>query len=190
MLWDRDELAALRGFSCDPLQVRYVLSANRHTEIEQWTVRFPLADPDRLLNETIKATYTNKPLVKPFDQPLFGELAIVRCLERDGWSAVWVDTFHGAELFWRDMPTKESPMDLGTESEVMRLYRGLVAENGKRGGFFDVLAWRDSEYLFIEFKGKGDKPNKNERSWVNAALRYGIQASQLLFAEYEPRKTG
>ena len=64
------------------------------------------------------------------------------------------------------------------------MYRGIVEEHGKRGGFFDVFAWRDDELLFIEYKGKGDKPNSNESSWIAAALRYGIGREQLLFAEY------
>ena len=126
-----------------------------------------------------------KPLVAPFDdEGIFGELAILECLRRDGWTGVWVDTFHGSELFWKGMPDETHRADLSAEPAALDLYRGIVGAHGKRGGFFDVLAWKDSEFLFIEYKGKGDKPNSNESSWIAAALRCEIDPCQLLFAEF------
>lgn len=184
MLWDRDDLSTLRSFSSELGHARRVLSDNSETAVERWAVRFPAAKPDRLPNGTLKKTYTVKPLVAPFERSLFGELATLECLERDGWSGVWVDTYHGKELFWRSMPHESFRVDLSAESEALAMYRGIVAEHGKRGGFFDVFAWRGSDFLFIEYKGKGDTPNANESSWISAALRYGVDPAQLMFAEY------
>jgi hypothetical protein len=132
----------------------------------------------------LKKTYTSKPLVSPFGRPLFGELAILQCLQLDGWTGVWIDTYHGRELFWRAMPHESSRVDLSTESEALRLYRGIVRRHRRRGGFFDVFAWRPGHVLFVEYKGKGDRPNANEASWIEAAIGYGIKSTQLLFAEY------
>lgn len=185
ILWEREDLATLRSFATD-----YRSSGPEHGDgfgIERWTVRFPLAEPRRLTKGTLKATYTAKPLVTPFGQPLFGELAILRCLEVDGWSGVWVDTYHGSELFWRDMPHESKPVR--PAEAPLSVYRNIVTIRGKRGGFFDVFAWRDSDLLFVEYKGKGDRANANERSWIEAVLRSGIKPSQLLVAEYASKAT-
>jgi len=187
MLWDRSDLATLRSFANAPGQAHRRLSDGADVWVESWTVRFPVCEPSRLPEGGAKKTYASKPLVAPFGQPLFGELAILRCLERDGWSGVWVDTYHGAELFWRDMPHQSSPVDLHHEPASLEVYRAIVSTHGKRGGFFDVFAWRDTDVVFIEYKGKGDRPNANETSWIEAALRYGITSSQLLFVEYASR---
>jgi len=82
------------------------------------------------------------------------------------------------------MPERSSKIDLSLEPEALRQYRGIVAEHGKRGGFFDVFAWRQTDLLFVEYKGKGDRPNGNESSWIQAAIRYGINPAQLLIAAY------
>ena len=81
------------------------------------------------------------------------------------------------------MPHQSSPADLSHEPESLKVYRAIVSAHGKRGGFFDVFAWRDTDFVFIEYKGKGDRANANEISWIEAALRYGITPSQLLFVE-------
>jgi hypothetical protein len=150
MLWDRSDLATLRSFAiaCLPLEG----GDGSPIEPERWTVRFPRAEPLYLGDGVLKRTYTAKPLVASFGQPLFGELAIVECLQRDGWTGVWVDTYHGAELFWRDMPQRSSNVDLSAEPEALHVYRGIVAEHGKRGGFFDVFAWRQTQLLFVELQ--------------------------------------
>ncbi len=185
MLWDRADLTTLRSFASRPGQVRRRTSDDTDILLERWTVRFPASIPNRLPDGAAKQTYVSKPLVAPFGQPVFGELAILRCLEQDGWSGAWVDTFHGEELFWRDMPHQSQSVALSHEPQLLDLYRAVVAANGgKRGGFFDVFARRGGDVIFIEYKGEGDRANANEASWIRAALRHGIQASQLLFAEY------
>jgi len=182
MLWARSDLATLRSFatkytpldSCD----------GPPTRPERWALRFPSAEPPRLMDRTLKRTYTVKPLVAPFGKPVFGELAVLKCLQRDGWAGVWVDTYYGAELFWRDMPQLSSKVDLLREPAALNVYRAIVAEHGRRGGFFDVFAWRQTHFLFVEYKGKGDRSNANERSWIEAAIRCGIDPAQLLIVEY------
>ena len=183
MLWGRPDLATLQSFASAYLPLRSAVGDRIGTE--RWTLRFPRADTPRLSDTTVKRTYARKPLVAPFGEPLFGELAVLACLQHDGWNGVWVDTFHGKELFWREMPQRGSRVDLTLEPEALRLYRGIVAEHGKRGGFFDVFAWRESNFLFIEYKGKSDRPNANEKSWIASTIRYGIDLSHLLVVAYK-----
>jgi hypothetical protein len=128
MLWARPDLATLRSFAIGhtPLDLR----DGGPTNPERWTLRFPSAEPPYLEDGTLKRTYTAKPLVAPFGKPVFGELAVLECLQRDGWAGVWVDTYHGAELFWRDMPQLSSKVDLLREPEALNVYRRLSSSMG------------------------------------------------------------
>lgn len=164
------------------------LPSGGEASIALWTVRFPPAEADRLLPGTLARTYTSKPLVQLDGEPLFGELAIVRCLQKDGWDGVWVDAFHDRgrhKLFWQGVPHTTEPYDLSGAPHAWQMYRRIVELNGGRAaGFFDVLAWRGGELLFAEYKGKGDRENRNERAWIEAALTAGVLESDLLYVRH------
>lgn len=154
-------------------------------KIQNLRVHFPSAGPPYLLDETLPKTYRSKPLVVVNGDVLFGELAILRYLQMDGWDGVWVDTFHGRgrkKVFWSDMP----PSGHGKLSkDAEELYEQIVqANNGKSSGFFDVFCWKDGRFVFIEYKGKGDFPNPNEIRWINAAVKCGIKQEDLFFVSY------
>ena len=142
-------------------------------------VAFSRATPNRLADGTLPRTYTTKPLVSVNGAAMFGELAIVRWLEKDGWDAVWMDTFHGAK-FWKAMPHKSPPVALPPSARA--LYDAIkVANGGKASGAFDVMAWRNGDVAFLEYKGQGDRSNRNEARWVAAALAAGVLPTQLWF---------
>lgn len=189
------------GTALDSLAVRRTtetrtLSSGASISIPALVIRFSLAE--RKLprdskyfgdaDKNLRSSYSSKPLVDLEGETLFGELAIVRLLMRDGWSAVWVDSYHSTRarpLFWRDLPTRSAPVDLEREApSAFELYDKLCAANGGRGGFFDVMAWREGRFLFVEYKGAGDKPNQNELRWIESALKSGIPESALLFVLY------
>lgn len=90
---------------------KYLLPSGRVVNLSTWTVNFPPATPARLYENSLERTYSRKPLVDVAGESLFGELAIVRWLQKDGWSALWVDTFHGRK-FWNDMPHRSGPVHL------------------------------------------------------------------------------
>jgi hypothetical protein len=172
------------------------LPSGRTIVIPAWIIHFPEASPSRMVagaklfskpDIAVEGSYLNKPLVLVGNAPLFGELAIARILERDGWEAVWVDSYHSRKepLFWKDLPDRSNPTDLAKEAPAaFDLYNRIVIENNGRGGFFDVLGWRDGEFAFIEYKGAGDKPNRNECRWIDAALTSGVPESALRFVLY------
>lgn len=137
------------------------------------------ASPERLKEGALPATYTSKPLVTFNGAAMFGELAVLRWLNVDGWGGVWLDTFHGRK-HWREMPTVSSPVEL--PSAARALYDRIVAENGgKASGAFDVMAWRSGDFAFLEYKGEGDRSNRNEARWIAAALAAGVLPTQLWF---------
>ena len=142
-------------------------------------ISFSRATPNRVPEGTLPSTYTAKPLVSVNGAAMFGELAIVRWLEKDGWEAVWIDTFHGAK-FWSAMPHKAQPVALPPAARA--LYAAItIANGGKSSGAFDVMAWRSGDFAFLEYKGETDRSNRNEARWIEAALATGVLATQLWF---------
>ena len=150
--------------------------------IATWTIRFPkwLGAP---LDEPQKGSYKIKPLVEIDREPLFGELAILRLLQKDRWDGVWVDTYH--DKFWIGLPDRTAPCPLPEKAQ--RIYDKIVANHGKYGGFFDVFAWHGQELLFAEYKGEGDKLKPNQISWIDAAVSSGISPNSLLLIEFRNR---
>ena len=157
---------------------RRLPKSGREAALRRLVVRFGRATPEHLRPGTLAPTYTSKPLVTFRGAPLFGELAVLRWLEVDGWDGVWVDTIHGRK-FWRDMPHRSAPVALPTPARA--LYDRIVAENGGRAsGFFDVMAWRGTQTAFVEYKGPGDRVGRNQDAWVEAALAAGVPAADLV----------
>jgi hypothetical protein len=150
--------------------------------IATWTIRFPQWR-GQSLDGAQKGSYKIKPLVEIDGEPLFGELAILRLLQKDGWDGVWVDTYHG--YFWKGLPDQAVPCSLPATAQD--IYDRIVARHGKRGGFFDVFAWRGRKLLFAEYKGEGDKLKPNQVSWIGAAVASGISPSSFLLVEYNTR---
>ncbi len=162
------------------IEVRLVaLPGGGEAAIRAMFVRFSRATPDRLKPGTLAATYVSKPLVSVDGDAMFGELAIVRWLEKDGWQAFWVDTFH-RQQFWRVMPHRGRPVAL--PEQLRARYDAVVAANGGRPrGFFDVIASRGDQVIHLEYKGAGDWSNRNETGWIESALRAGVSEHDLWF---------
>jgi hypothetical protein len=161
------------------------ITENGIIQIQSLRIQFPPASPRYPSNDKLPKTYRSKPLVVVADEILFGELAILRYLQMDGWQGVWVDTFHGRgkkKVLWSGMP----PNGYGNlTSDAEALYDNIVqANDGKSSGFFDVFAWKNGEFVFIEYKGAGDSSNQNEMRWINAALKCGVQPEELFFVTY------
>ena len=69
--------------------------------------------------------------------------------------------------------------------EAEKLYDSIVQANeGKSSGFFDVFAWKNGAFIFIEYKGQGDSPNRNETRWITATLKCGVDPEQLFYVIY------
>ena len=153
------------------------LPSGRQVRIRRIRVRFGRASPDRLPQLALAATYTSKPLVTFNGAAMFGELAVLRWLEVDGWDGVWLDTFHGRKA-WREMPTMAFPVALPPVPKA--LYGRIVAANGGRAsGTFDVMAWKRRHIVFLEYKGPGDRPSRSQPAWIEAALGAGVSENDL-----------
>jgi hypothetical protein len=129
-------------------------------------------------------SYRSKPLVDIGRGPVFGEIAIVQALQKDGWWAVWADTYH--QKFWTAMPGLSDPVELPPKIKAL-LARIVHRNGGRRGGCFDVIASTRRRTIFLEYKGPGDRANPNESRWIKAALRAGVPASHLFFVGAKAR---
>jgi len=59
------------------------------------------------------------------------------------------------------MPTVFLPGDLSPAAN--KLYERIIAPKGGRAsGAFDLMAWRDGQTIFLEYKGPQVPPNRNE----------------------------
>ena len=161
-----------------------VLPSGRTVRIPTLTVRFPPADPPRLAKGTLKDTYTSKPLVDVDGEPVFGELAIVRWVAKDGWGALWADTFHGRK-FWQAMPHKSDPVD--PPGFVRDLYERIANRKGGPSGCLDVVAWKAERIVWLEYKGPNDRPNRNEPAWLDAAIGAGVREEDFVFVGEKAR---
>ena len=158
--------------------VTCAVPSRRSVPVRRLVVRFGEASPNRLPEGSLPATYTVKPLVTFQGAAMFGELAVLRWLEVDGWSGVWLDTFH-ARKCWREMPTRAEPVALPPAAQA--LYDAIVAANGGRAsGAFDVMAWRGAQTIFVEYRGPAERPNRNSARWIDAALDAGVSPNDLL----------
>lgn len=129
----------------------------------------------------ISDTFGGKAVLNFNGEPVFAELAILRILEESGWEGVWVDTFRNR--FLRCWP----PQSCSISPHAQKLYDRIKQFNGgKRSGCFDLLAWKDNAYLFIESKKFAeDSIRQNQIKWLDAALKSGVPLSSFLICEWK-----
>jgi hypothetical protein len=125
-------------------------------------------------------TYGRKAVLDSDGEPLFAELAILRLIEREGWQGVWIDTYR--RNFRQSLSRHSGNLPPHAASFLE------TANNGRkwRSGCPDVLAWRDSEYLFVEAKRRSkDAIRDTQRKWLEAALNSGIPLETFLILEWD-----
>jgi hypothetical protein len=163
--------------------------------VEALKIHFPCASLHQIKKSGVldvlnDDNYLSKPVVSTEKGAIvFGELAILRQLERDQWKGVWVDAFHShgrKDVLWSGMPPTGVAPPL--PPKVSEKFQSIKEKNdGKLTGFFDILAWKSEGdvLMFIEYKGRGDSPNENELEWINAAISENVKPEQLCIVGYD-----
>lgn len=126
--------------------------------------------------------FGNKPIVEWDGESFYPELALVQLLKNSGFDAVWIDSYRGK--FWDGMSVERQLPDA-----MRSAYESILRENGgRRGGFWDVMAWKESEFVFIELKQNTaeckDRISEKQRNWLQAALRAGFAESCFFVCEW------
>jgi hypothetical protein len=167
---------------------------NGDIRIEGLKIHFPCASLKQIKNSRIldfleDNAYLSKPAVVHDGRVLFGELAILRYLEKDQWKGVWVDSFHShgrKDVLWSGMPpTGVAP---AMHPKVSEKFQAIKERNGgELAGFFDVFAWKGEgeEFAFVEYKARDDAADENELDWINAAISAGVKPEQMCIVGYD-----
>ncbi|HKU49564.1 MAG TPA: VRR-NUC domain-containing protein [Nitrososphaera sp.] len=169
---------------------------NGEIRIEGLKIHFPPATLLQIKNSRVldileDKAYLSKPVLVHDGRVIFGELAILRYLEKDQWKGVWVDSFHShgrTDVLWSGMPPTGVPPALPPKASEK--FQAIKEQNGGRlSGFFDVFAWKEGgerdDFIFIEYKGRGDPASENESEWISAALAAGVKPEQLCIVGYD-----
>lgn len=133
---------------------------------------------------------------------LFAELAVLRLLEREGWSGRWVNT-QGAKgevwkylTEWRDVPRDQQKHRNIEEAEPRQLLARIAGLNGRARyrGCWDTFAWRGEEFAFLQCRRGAPKPDDavkgEQESWLRSALYLGdrrITLRSFCFVQWEYR---
>lgn len=143
----------------------------------------------RVLDVLEDKMYLGKPVVVHDGRVLFGELAVLRYLEKDQWKGVWVDSLHShgrKDVLWSGMPPTGVPPAL--PPKVSEKFQAIKEKNGgELSGFFDVFAWKGEgdDFVFVEYKGRSEASDDIELGWINAAISEGVKPEQLCIVGYD-----
>ncbi len=168
----------LSRFLSEPERVK--LRPGNTVEINKYFIVF---EPWR--GKEVIDTYGGKAVIDFHGEPVFAELAILRYLQKDGWSGVWVDNYR--RKFRVGLPKKTEPVNLPSEINV--LFEKIISINGSRGGCWDIIAWKDERTLFAEVKRKKkDSMQSTQYLWLQSALTVGVPLDSFMLVEWEFKK--
>jgi hypothetical protein len=133
---------------------------------------------------------------------LFAELAVLRLLEKEGWSGRWVNTYSArGEVWkylteWKDVPRTEQRNRPIEEAEPRQLLARIAGLNkpARYAGCWDVFAWRGSDFAFFQCKratGRTeDTVKKPQEDWLRSALYTGdprVTLQSFCFVQWDYR---
>jgi hypothetical protein len=163
-------------------------------------MRFPLWQGTPFADDFGKKTAA---MVDLDGEHLFAELAILRLLEKDGWTGRWVNTYGGGgEVWkflteWKDVPRADQRNRPIEDSEPRQLLARIAGFNKPRRykGCWDTFAWRGSEFAFAECKRTSPKykdvVSKEQEEWLRSALYVGdrrISEESFCFVQWDWQK--
>ena len=111
--------------------------------------------------------YGGKVILDFQNEPVFAELLILRILEAQDYKGVWVDTYRNK--FWTSITEKIdiTNLDKKIKTVIEEIY---ILKGGKKSGCFDVVAYKNNEFVFVELKrGKKDKIRQTQIEWLLTA---------------------
>lgn len=151
------------------------------------TFRVPLEPWDGPLPERFGLVPNKNPYLSD-GAATYPELVVVGLFRAASWDARWRKNFGGA-AWWSGLGI-ETPLTLPADQLFQDLQQAayrLAREIGLPavgGGAWDVLAWRDREFLFAEVKGAHEPMTRSQRVWLEAALRVGVPLSSFVVVRY------
>lgn len=126
----------------------------------------------------------NKPALDFDGVSTWAEFVTVRLLERSGWSGRWIKNWGGRREFC-ESAGRPATLAPSAASVLATVDKRAAIRTG--GGAWDVFAWRDEKYLFIESKKyrSSDRLRPGQFAWMDAALQSGMSHSSFAVVEYD-----
>lgn len=175
------------------------ITGRRIDDVPAVFVRFPRWSGEPFLDDFGKKSAA---MVELDGEHLFAELAVLRLLEKQGWSGRWVNTYSArGEVWkylteWRDVPRAEQRNRPIEEAEPRQLLAKVAGLNKPKryAGCWDVFAWRGSDFLFLQVKrttptARGEVSREQEE-WLRSALYLGdprISLRSFCFVQWDYR---
>jgi hypothetical protein len=115
----------------------------------------------------------------------FAELAVLRLLEKEGWSGRWISSWSaGGEVWkyltdWQDVPRQEQRNRVIEDAEPRQLLARVAGMNkpARYAGCWDLFVWRDSQFAFFHTKRATPKSKETVKAaqveWLRSALYLG-----------------
>jgi len=129
----------------------------------------------------VKNRYGGRPVIEFGGRPLFPELAVLHALKADGWDGVWIDSLR--QKHWIDLPETSEPVMLPSKRGT--LLRSIVRRNGGAAGAWEVFGWKQNRYLFARPLRVGQKMLASQLTWIESALREGLNEEDFLLVEWD-----
>lgn len=161
---------------------------------------------NRWIGRHVYNTFGCKPVIEYDGRWMFAELAIMKMVEKAGWSARWVEVYYLTKkepyylIDWNDALTgfhqtsvpPDSPFHIELMSKINKNSAIVNAKTVKKkinpySGCWDVLAWnKEGRTLFIESKhSKKDKIQDGQTRWLEAGLMTGLHEDNFLIVEWK-----
>jgi len=130
----------------------------------------------------IQANFGKKPVINFDGESVVAEIAVLRLLQKAGWDGVWVDPWQNKNKYRNALPPQCCELP-GHAQEFLNRISG-----GKKWprGCWDIFAWKDERYLFVECKRRGkDRPSEGQIKWLNDALKLRIPKRSFIIFEWD-----
>jgi len=131
----------------------------------------------------IQNTYGGKAVINFNGDPLFAELVILKLLQQEEWSGVWVDNYR--KRFRDGLPEKENN-SVTLPKKQAYIIDSIKNKNGTLKGCWDVFAWKNEKIIFVESKRKSkDTIRTTQKKWAETVLSMGYPVETLLLVEWD-----
>lgn len=156
----------------------HLLSGKMVSDVAAISVRLPRWEGPAFADDFARKTAG---MIGLDGEHLLAELALLRLLEKDGWSGRWVNTYSARGEVWKylthwtDVPRADQRNRPIEDAEPRQLLARIASRSkGRYKGCWDVFAWRGGEYVFLQSK-RSATPEKEtvtaeQAEWLHTAL--------------------
>jgi len=141
--------------------------------------------------EKLNNTFGNKPLIDFDGVPVFAEIAILKLGLISSWKGRWIETYgmKGNNPYylsdWVDDKLGKQKSSEIESDKVKSVIEQIAQENNGYSGTWDIILWKDDEFVFYECKRKNkDSLRGSQLNWIESALKCGLNLKNFVILEW------